>query len=122
MRKITQHLNDEHMQLYEWSGTRTGIAFNMPAKSRRTHPWHASSAVLAVLTSLLILNGCDKESVAEQASAQAGQALRETKEPPLFDDSTAQPAPTEAAAPAAEELSEQAGEHTVQPGEELPRP
>ena len=50
-----QHLDDEHMRLYEWSGAGTGMRHALPFGSKRSHPWHASYGVLAVLTSLLIL-------------------------------------------------------------------
>jgi hypothetical protein len=95
-----KHLNDEHMQLYEWSGAGSGIIFGMPAKSRRTHPWHASYAVLAVLTSLLILNGCDSDTATELTSEQAAREEEEDKAAPS-DAMVAQPVPDEAAAPAA---------------------
>jgi hypothetical protein len=81
MRKTPHYLNDEHMKLYEWSGAGTGIAFNLPAKSKRIHPWHASYAVLATLTSLLILNGCDNQGPAERAGEQVGRSVQDMKEP-----------------------------------------
>jgi hypothetical protein len=62
---MPHHLNDEHMRLYEWSGAGTGMAHTLPTRSRRGHPWQASHAVLALLTSLLILNGCDSLRPAE---------------------------------------------------------
>jgi len=85
----TPHLNDEHMQLYEWSGT--GIAFSLPARSKRSHPWHASHAVLGVLTSLLILNGCDNRGAAERSGERVDRSVQETQEEAnaLFDDATA---------------------------------
>jgi hypothetical protein len=95
-----KHLNDEHMQFYEWSGAGAGIAFSMPARSRRTHPWHASCAVLSVLTSLLILNGCNSDTPTEPTRGQA--TLEPGKDPaPPSEMTAAQPAPGEAAAPAA---------------------
>lgn len=45
-----------------------------PRKSRRTHAWHASYAVLAVLTTQLLLTGCNKEPD-EQAGAEAEQIV-----------------------------------------------
>lgn len=66
MPAIPDHLNDEHMRLYEWSGAGTGMAHALPARSNRSHSWHASHAVLALLTSLLILNGCDSPRPAER--------------------------------------------------------
>jgi hypothetical protein len=68
MRKTTQHLDDEHMVLYEWSGA--GTFGHGPEKSKRTHPWHASYSVLAVMASLLILSGFNSKTPAEPASGQ----------------------------------------------------
>ena len=84
MSKTMPHLNDEHMQMYEWSGTGIG-GTAIPAKSKRTHPWRASSAVLGVLTSLLVLNGCDNQDSAEQASEQIEQRVKD-KMPELKDE------------------------------------
>src|SRR5512143_650067 len=42
MMKMTRHLDDEHMQLYEWSGAGTGMAVGLPLRSKRTHPWHGA--------------------------------------------------------------------------------
>lgn len=97
MRNIPHYLNDEHMKLYEWSGAGAGIAFSLPAKSKRTHPWHASYAVLATLTSLLILNGCISKPSAEQAALDFQQRKAQPRDAMM-----AQPVPVEAAAPAAE--------------------
>jgi hypothetical protein len=121
MKQPMKYLNDEHMQQYEWSGLGDGMAGPCPARSKRTHPWHASYSVLAVLTSLLILNGCDKQSSAEQASELVGQAAQETEQP-LFDDSPTPPAYPEAAAPAAEGMGEPAAENAGQAGETSQQP
>lgn len=113
MRKTTQHLNDEHMQLYEWSGTGAGITLSLPARSKRTHPWHASYAVLAVLTSLLILNGCDNKGAAPKTQEQVGQAapgMQEEAAAPKAD-AAPQPEASPGQAPA------QAGDQSGQPGE-----
>lgn len=80
MHLISRHLNDEHMRLYEWSGAGTGMAHQIDLRPTRNHSWHASYAVLAVLTSLLILNGCDDNGPTEEASAQAERAVREMEE------------------------------------------
>lgn len=93
--KPSKHLNDEHMRLYEWSGLGAQTAVALCAHSKRSHPWHASYGVLAVLTGLLILNGCDQQTAAEQASEQVGQVAQEPPEP-LYDNMTA---PADAAAP-----------------------
>jgi len=65
MYKTTQHLNDEHMRLYEWCGAGAVMPLAIPAKSKRTHSWHASYDVLALMTSLLILNGCENKGPAK---------------------------------------------------------
>lgn len=77
---MPQHLNDEHMRMYEWTGAGAGIAAGAVAKPR----WRASHGVLAVLTSLLILSGCDKQETAavpgeqvEQSAADAQPAYNE---------------------------------------------
>ena len=65
-----QYLNDEHMRLYKWSGAGTGAGCGaIPQKSKRTHSWHASYAVLAIMTTLLLLNGCDNKGPTEKAGA-----------------------------------------------------
>jgi hypothetical protein len=109
MSKTQHYLNDEHMQMVEWSGAITGITSLTPAKSKRTHSWHASYSVLAVLTTLLILNGCDKKSPAERAGEQVDQAAREMKEKtgPLYDNATARPEPAQEAGQASEDMQKQ---------------
>lgn len=123
MRK-TPHLNDEHMQLYEWSGTVTGIAFSLPARSKRSHPWHASTAVLGVMTSLLILNGCDSQGPAERAGEQVDRSVQEMKEEAnaLFDDATAQPGPARTAGKALDDARKQTGEQVEQLGKAMQQP
>lgn len=115
MKPTTQHLNDEHLRMYEWNGLDAQTAGLLPARSKRTHAWHASYGVLAVLTSLLILNGCDTQSAAEQASAEVGKTAQEQ---PLFDEAAPPPAPAEAAAPAAESMGEPA--QSSEPATETP--
>jgi hypothetical protein len=124
MRKTTQHLDDEHMQLYEWSGAGTGLAFSLPARSKRSHPWHASYAVLAVLTSLLILNGCDNQGPAERAGEQVDRSVQDIKEEAnaLFDDPAAPPGPAQEAGKALDEAREQTGEKIEQMGKDLQEP
>lgn len=79
MHTSSQYLDDEHMQLYKWSGAGTGCV--VPQQSRRTHSWHASSAVLALMTALLLLNGCDKMDSAEQADTPVDQTVQDMQEP-----------------------------------------
>ncbi|MCL5060953.1 MAG: hypothetical protein M1449_11055 [Candidatus Thermoplasmatota archaeon] len=80
MHAIPHHLNDEHMRLYEWSGAGTGMQHALPVGSKRSHPWHASYAVLALLTSLLILDGCDSKGPAGKAGEQAGEKIEQIGE------------------------------------------
>lgn len=130
MKMSIKHLNDEHMRMYEWS--RLGPhAAESSARPRRAHPWHASYSVLAALTTLLILNGCDTQTAAEQGSEQVGQATEASPPQSLFDGAGTQPAPAEAAAPAAPEstgepaqagTSGPAAENAGQPGETPQQP
>jgi hypothetical protein len=92
MRKTTQHLDDEHMLMYEWSGAGAGTICDIPAQSKRTHPWHAANSVLALMSSLLILGGCNTQSPAEQTSEQAVDKM---KAGPLYEQATSRPAPAE---------------------------
>lgn len=117
--KPTKHLNDEHMRLYEWSGLCAQTAAVAPDRAKRSHAWHASYGVLAVLTSLLILNGCDQQTAAEQASEQVGQAGQEPPAEPLYDNL---PAPADAAAPAAAGTEEPAAAAGGQAGTAPPQP
>lgn len=100
MKTSSSHLSDEPMRMYEWSGaaaaTRPATA---AAARRRSVPWNASYAVLAALTGLLILSGCDNQDTADQASERIEQRMGEQ---PRYD-TTAPPA-DEAAGPASDEL------------------
>lgn len=91
------HLDDEHMRLYEWNGAGPGIVGPLTTRSKRSHPWHASYGVLAVLTTLLIL-GCDNKDRVGQAGAPVDQAAEGVQEPitagPLSDTTPAAPAAT----------------------------
>ena len=124
MHAIPHHLNDEHMRLYEWSGAGTGMPHQIPFGSKRSHPWHASYGVLALLTSLLILNGCDNKGPAEQAGEQVDKAVQDMKEEAnkLFDDRTESPGPAEEAGRALDEAREGAGQKIEQLGEDMQKP
>ena len=99
MPKIPQHLNDEHMRLYEWSAA--GSDTLIPAKSKRTHSWHASYGVLAVLTSLLILNGCNNKAATEESGDRVALEVQEPSDS-LYEEKLAdEPAGAEAGAPSA---------------------
>src|SRR5512143_1180007 len=121
MMKMTRHLDDEHMQLYEWSGAGTAMAVGLPHRSKRTHPWHASYAVLALLTSLLTLAGCESKGPAEQAGEQVDQAAQDMKERADASKAgvAASPGPAENAGRAIDQAREQAGEKVEPAGEDL---
>ena len=121
MSKTRQTPNDEHMQMLEWCGTLSAIEQAAPAKSKRTHAWHASCGVLAVLTSMLILNGCDSKNPAEQANEQIDQAAQEMKKEvgPLYDDATVASDPTQEPADPQEETNEAASEAAGPPGDDM---
>ena len=126
MFKTTQHLNDEHMRLYEWSGAgAVVIEPAIPVRSKRTHSWHASYDVLALLTSLLILNGCDSKGPAEQAGEQVDQAVQEMKEETRAqngDTPAASPGPAAEAGRTLDEAREQTVEKIEQLGEDMQKP
>ena len=126
MFKTTQHLNDEHMRLYEWSGAgAVVIEPAIPVRSKRTHSWHASYDVLALLTSLLILNGCDGKGPAEKAGEQVDQAVQEMKEETRAqngDTPAASPGPAAEAGRTLDEAREQTGEKIEQLGEDIQKP
>lgn len=84
MRKHTQH-PDEHMALYEWCGAGTGGNGLVPAETKRSHPWHASYGVLGVLTSLLLLHGCDGGAPASRSETRIDQSARAPGEQRLIE-------------------------------------
>lgn len=114
-----KHLDDEHMRLYEWSGASAGTVTGIPEKSKRTHAWHASYGVLALLTSLLALNGCDRKGPAELADEQVDHAIQGMKEDAGTpkNDATAMPGPAEEAGGAVDEARARTGEKVQQLGE-----
>ena len=120
MKPIAPHLTDEHMNFYEWNG---GIArFGSAQESHRAGPWRISYGVLAVLTSLLILNGCDRQGPAEAAGEKIDQTVEETREraADLYDEVTPQPpGPAEQAGEALDDAREAAGEKIEDAGEAL---
>ncbi len=97
MRKHTQH-PDEHMALYEWCGAGTGGAgLPPPAESKRSHPWHASYGVLTVLTSLLLMYGCDEQRPAEQSGETVDRVSQDLIEESraIYDDSKIESSPVQ---------------------------
>ncbi len=122
MHKTMQHLNDEHMRLYEWSGAGSGTLLQgAPEKSIRTHAWFAPYAILALLASLLALSGCDSQGPVEQAGEQLDLAIKEMQSEQARPQINLAPANlqdgTEAAGPAAWKPSQDRG---TQPGAGLP--
>lgn len=115
-----KHLDDEHMRLYEWSGAGAGMVPGIPEKSKRTHTWHASYGVLALLTSLLALNGCDRKGPTEQAGEQVNQAMKEEAGAPK-NDAAATPGPTDATAPAPDTTGGQGGNKLDSPASDMPK-
>ena len=116
-----KHLDDEHMRLYEWSGAGPGTSTGIPERSKRTHAWHASYAVLALLTSLLALSGCDRKGPAEKAGEQVDQAAQDMKEKAgaSKDDIAPSPGPAEEAGRSIDKARAQAGEKIEQLGDDL---
>ncbi|MDP3584016.1 MAG: hypothetical protein Q8R61_02750 [Thiobacillus sp.] len=107
----TCHLDDEHMCFYEWSGTTGGAV--LPAARTRRHPWHASYAVLALLTSLLIMQGCDDKGPAERAGEDVDRAMQDLRNAP---------GPAEEAGRALDDARETTGEKIEQMGKDLQEP
>lgn len=119
MYQTTQHLNDEHMQLYEWSGAGAGTRLlgTTPRKSKRTHAWHASYGVLALLTSLLALNGCDSKGPVEQAGEQVDQAVKDMQ----TEDARSQQMNTPSASPEAAAPAQEPPSDSTQSGSDMPK-
>jgi hypothetical protein len=121
MSKTRQTPGDEPMQMLEWCGTLSTSEQAAPAKSKRTHAWHASCGVLAVLTSMLILSGCDSKNPAEQANEQIDQAAQEMKKEagPLYDKATVAPDPTQEPVGTQDAANEAASEAAGPPGDDM---
>ena len=101
MKSTPRYLNDEHMRLYEWNGLRSGAALSPAQESKRSRAWHASAGVLAVLTTLLLLNGCDNTTTAEQqATEPVDQTAQAPSDRPFYDEAPGM-GTGEAAAPSA---------------------
>lgn len=108
--KTNRYLNDEHMRLYEWTGMPGAAAVAPRPASKRSHTWHASYGVLAVLTTLLILNGCDRTDTAQRSTAdQVDQTAQAPSDRPLYDEAPGLDAGETAApsAPATEAMGAQ---------------
>ena len=118
-----KHLDDEHMRLYEWSGAGATTVTGLPEKPKRRAS-HASYGVLALLTSLLALTGCDRKGPAEEAGEQIDQAIRGMKEEAGApkNDVTARPGPAAGAGQTIDEARETAGEKVQQLGEGVQKP
>lgn len=73
MPSIPLYPNNTYLKRYPW---RDAEAEPVPQRTKRMHSWRASGAVLAILTTVLLLNGCEKKGAAEQAGAQVDEAAR----------------------------------------------
>lgn len=71
-------LNAEHIKHYALHDVGSGTALQ---RSRRRHTWRVCCAALAILMTFLLLNGCEKKGVAEQAGAQVDEAARSMSDP-----------------------------------------
>ncbi|MEW6413787.1 MAG: hypothetical protein AB1482_00855 [Pseudomonadota bacterium] len=93
---------DEHMTHVEWSGALTAIPLRLTAGKRRRHAWQASSGILALLASLLILNGCDRQETSPTPPEGAGATATPSGggEPPPDAVPAVPEAPAEAPPPA----------------------
>jgi hypothetical protein len=120
----SRHLDDEHMRLYEWCGAGTGMNHPLPSKSKRSHPWHASYSVLSLLTTLLILGGCDSKGPAERAGEQVDQAVQDVKDTAanLYDDAVTEAAPAQEAGRRLDEAREETADKLGRVGESLQKP
>lgn len=72
MQTCNEYLNDAGRPTSPQLTSASGAA---APKSKRTHSWHASYAVLAVMTSVLLVSGCDKGTT-EQAATEADKAAQ----------------------------------------------
>lgn len=122
MRKPAPHLADEHMNLYEWSGA--PARFDPFVETRRPRRWHASYGVLAVMTSLLILGGCNRQNPAETAGEPVDQSQGIGAAPahdatPLYDETAR---PPDGAAGQADPMAPAPEAAPVPPDSEAPAP
>jgi len=104
------------MTHYEWSGAGTGMSHALPLGTRRSHRWHASTGILALLASLLILNGCERQGPAEEAGARVDEAVQDMR------DAVSEPGPAQEAGQAIDEAREDLGEKVEQVGEDMQKP
>lgn len=113
---------DEHMTHVEWSGALAAIPLRLTAGKRHRHSWQASSGILALLASLLILNGCDRPETPPTPPGEAGSPA----EPPGGVGQTPDAVPPAPEAPTGSAPSESApseGAPAGPPGEEsAPKP
>jgi len=121
MRKTSQHLNDEHMRLYEWNGVGPGIALSLPAKSKRHTPLAcflccAGSADHIADPERLRQQGLDRND-----GIPVDQATRDAKEGsgPLYDELSSQPVPLKRLHRQRIGAPEPAVEKSELPGEDL---
>jgi hypothetical protein len=110
------------MNLYEWSGA--PARFDPFVETRRPRRWHASYGVLAVMTSLLILGGCNRQNPAETAGEPVDQSQGIGAAPahdatPLYDETAR---PPDGAAGQADPMAPAPEAAPVPPDSEAPAP
>lgn len=105
------YLNAEPMKPYplQDAGSESSLQ-----RSERKHTWRNRCAALAILTTFLLLNGCEKKEVAEQAGAQVDEAARSMKDPV---DAINQAAPPQAGP--VDEMGRSPDEAVEYPGEKI---
>lgn len=121
MKTSTRHLDDEHMKLYEWQG---GVMRPVTAEeTRRPRRWHASYAVLALFTSLLVLGGCERQGPAEAAGERIDEAVEDVRDRAgqLYDEIIPEPGPAERMGQALDNAGETAAEKLDAAEESLTR-
>lgn len=104
-------LNAEHIKHYALHDVGSGTALQ---RSRHRHTWRVCCAALAILTTFLLLNGCEKKGVAEQAGAQVDEAARSNKDPV---DAINQAAPPQAGP--VDEMGRSLDESVEHPGDKI---
>ncbi|MFP5419179.1 MAG: hypothetical protein ACLGHA_08490 [Gammaproteobacteria bacterium] len=102
----------------------TDTAHAPARRSKRTHSWHASYAVLAVMTSLLLVSGCEKKDAAGPGGTDpTTQTAPESAPPPSagYPSDPASTAPAPAPVPDAP-VTTPPGTPEQTPGSDAPTP
>lgn len=112
-------LNAEHMKPYPLHDAGAAPVLQ---RSRRMHTWRVCCVGLAILTTFLLLNGCDNKGAAEQAGAQVDEAARGMKDSVDTTNQVAPPqaGPVEGTGRSLDEPVEHPGEKIEPMGDALP--